>query len=60
MCLPRRERGPVRMVDELEEGEQDGPFFATVWAQGRVEINRYVWKREDKRRSKGRSRAGSS
>lgn len=53
-----RERGGVRMVDGLDEGKQDGPFFVTVWAQGRVEINRYFRKRGYKRRGKGRSRAG--
>lgn len=46
------------MVDGLDEGKQDGPFFVTVWAQGRVEINRYFRKRGYKRRGKGRSRAG--
>lgn len=35
-------RGPVRVVDGLDEGKQDGPFFVTVWAQRRVGIKRYL------------------
>lgn len=50
----------MRVVDGLDEGKQEEPFFVTAWAQRKVEINRYLKKREDKRRGrgKGRSRAG--